>query len=90
MQDAGLATAPVLRRAQLPGDLFTRQNVRLDSANFFMLWRAIEAEAKSINAEVPAPLQIARVMSSDWFDPEFLPRCAAPISEERSTGLPNM
>jgi AraC-like DNA-binding protein len=81
MQDAGLATAPILRRAQLPGDLFTRQNVRLDPANFFRLWEAIEAEAESINADLPAPLQIARVMSSDWFDPElFAALCSANMS----------
>lgn len=71
MHDAGLATAPILRRAQMPGDLFTRQNVRLDSANFFRLWRAIEAEAVSVCPQLPAPLQIAKVMSSDWFDPEL-------------------
>ncbi|AVI86130.1 Transcriptional regulator, AraC family [Pseudomonas syringae pv. tomato] len=82
MQDAGLATAPVLRRAQLPGDLFTRQNVRLDSAHFFKLWEAIEAEAASINADLPAPLQIARVMSSDWFDPElFAALCSANMAD---------
>nr|WP_260406753.1 AraC family transcriptional regulator [Pseudomonas cichorii] len=71
MHDAGLATAPVLRRAQMPGDLFTRQNVRLDSKSFFTLWRAIDAEAASVCATVPAPLQIAKVMTSDWFDPEL-------------------
>ncbi|RMO83904.1 Transcriptional regulator, AraC family [Pseudomonas syringae pv. maculicola] len=82
MQDAGLATAPVLRRAQLPGDLFTRQNVRLDSAHFFKLWEAIEAEAASINADLPAPLQIAKVMSSDWFDPElFAALCSANMAD---------
>lgn len=82
MQDAGLATAPVLRRAQLPGDLFARQNVRLDSADFFTLWEAIEAEAESINADVPAPLQIAQVMSSDWFDPElFAALCSANMGD---------
>jgi AraC-like DNA-binding protein len=71
MQDAGLATAPVLRRAQLPGDLFARQNVRLDPVSFFKLWMAIEEEAASIDANVPAALRIAKVMSSDWFDPEL-------------------
>jgi AraC-like DNA-binding protein len=71
MQDAGLAASPVLRRAQLPGDLFARQNVRLDPVSFFKLWVAIEAEAASINADLPAALQIAKVMSSDWFDPEL-------------------
>lgn len=78
MQDAGLATSPVLRRAQLPGDLFTRQNVRLDPENFFKLWEAIEAEGESIDPDLPAPLRIARVMSSDWFDPElFAALCSA-------------
>ena len=78
MQDAGLATSPVLCRAQLPGDLFARQNVRLDSADFFKLWTAIDAEALSLDPNLPAPLRIAQVMSSDWFDPElFAALCSA-------------
>ncbi|MDQ0070412.1 AraC-like DNA-binding protein [Variovorax boronicumulans] len=81
MQDAGLATSPVLRRAQLPADLFTRQNVRLDSANFFRLWEALEAEALSIDPNLPAPLRIAQVMTSDWFDPElFAALCSADMN----------
>ncbi|MBV6839409.1 AraC family transcriptional regulator [Xanthomonas campestris pv. merremiae] len=71
MQDADLATAPILRRAQLPGDLFSRDNVRLSPGTFFDLWLAIDAEARSIDPELPAPLRIARVMTSDWFDPEL-------------------
>ncbi|MEN4793306.1 helix-turn-helix domain-containing protein [Pantoea agglomerans] len=71
MQDAGIHAAPVLRRAQLPGDLFSRQNVRLNPDDFFRLWVAIEDEAMSVNADTPAALQIAKVMSSDWFDPEL-------------------
>jgi AraC-like DNA-binding protein len=78
MQDAGLATAPVLRRAQLPGDLFARQNVRLDAANFFKLWTAIDDEAASLDADLPAPLRIAQVMSSDWFDPELFAALCSP------------
>jgi AraC-like DNA-binding protein len=81
MQDAGLATAPVLRRAQLPGDLFARQNVRLDPENFFKLWQAIDAEGASIDPALPTPLRIARVMSSDWFDPElFAALCSADMA----------
>ncbi|WP_369933015.1 AraC family transcriptional regulator [Xanthomonas tesorieronis] len=66
-----MAASPVLRRARLPGDLFARQNVRLDPESFFRLWVAIEDEAASIDADVPVALQIAKVMSSDWFDPEL-------------------
>ncbi|QND61099.1 AraC family transcriptional regulator [Mesorhizobium huakuii] len=78
MQDAGLATSPVLRRAQLPGDLFARENVRLDSETFYRLWEAIGAEAGFVDPDLPAPLRIAKVMSSDWFDPElFAALCSA-------------
>ncbi|MDO3606392.1 AraC family transcriptional regulator [Ralstonia pseudosolanacearum] len=78
MQDAGLVTPNVLRRAQLPGDLFARENVRLDSTNFFKLWRAIQAESEAVHGDCPAPLNIAKVMSSDWFDPElFAALCSA-------------
>lgn len=81
MQDAGIAASPVLRRAQLPGDLFARQNVRLDPVSFFKLWTAIDAEARSIDSELPASLQIAKVMSSDWFDPElFAALCSANLA----------
>lgn len=78
MQDAGINASPVLRRAQLPGDLFARKNVRLCPEDFFKLWNAIEAEARSVDARHPAALQIAKVMSSDWFDPElFAALCSA-------------
>lgn len=71
MQDAGLAPPPILRRAELPGDLFARDQVRLNSQDFFKLWSAIEEEARSLDAALPAPLRIARVMTSDWSDPEL-------------------
>lgn len=78
MQDAGIETAPVLRRAQLPGDLFARQNVRLNSANFFKLWEAIDDESAFIDPTLPTPLRIAQVMTSDWFEPElFAALCSA-------------
>ncbi|EHS52037.1 Helix-turn-helix, AraC domain-containing protein [Rhizobium sp. PDO1-076] len=78
MQDAGLAAPPILRRAELPGDLFARDQVRLTSAAFFNLWMAIEEEARSLDIDLPAPLRIAQVMTSDWFDPElFAALCSA-------------
>lgn len=78
MQDAGLTAAPILRRADLPGDLFARDQVHLTSAAFFNLWTAIEDEARLLDPELPAPLRIAKVMTSDWFDPElFAALCSA-------------
>lgn len=57
--------ANVLRRARLPGDLFARESVRLDSATYFRLWVAIDAEAGTAGG--PAPLRFAQKMSADWF-----------------------
>jgi AraC-like DNA-binding protein len=80
--DAGLAAAPILRRAELPGDLFAREQVRLDSGDFFKLWVAIEDEAQSLDASLPTPLQIAQVMTTDWFDPElFAALCSANLGD---------
>lgn len=78
MQDAGLETAPVLRRAALPRDMFARDYVKISPQAFFDLWMAIEEEARSLDAALPAPLRIAQVMTSDWFDPElFVTLCSA-------------
>ncbi|MGN6830033.1 helix-turn-helix domain-containing protein [Paucibacter sp. M5-1] len=75
MHDAGVNAANVLRRAQLPGDLFGRTSTRLDSKTYFKLWAAIEAEAGP--GQDPVPLQLARRMSSDWFEPElFVALCS--------------
>lgn len=75
MHDAGVNGASVLRRAQLPGDLFSRTSTRLDSATYFKLWAAIEADAGP--EEGPVPLRLAKRMSSDWFEPElFVALCS--------------
>lgn len=75
MQDAGVNGANVLRRANLPVDLFARESIRLDSGTYFRLWEAIEAEAGTAGG--PAPLVFARKMSADWFDPEmFVALCS--------------
>jgi AraC-like DNA-binding protein len=75
LQDAGVDSANVLRRAKLPGDLFAREGVRLDSASYYRLWEAIEAEAGPAGG--PAPLRFANRFSTDWFNPElFVALCS--------------
>jgi AraC-like DNA-binding protein len=75
LQDAGINGANVLRRARLPGDLFAREGVRLDSATYYRLWEAIEAEAGP--ASGPVPLRFASRFSTDWFNPElFVALCS--------------
>ena len=82
MEDAGVHRANVLRRAQLPGDLFGRGSIRLESETYFRLWSAIEAEAGT--AYAPVPLRFAQKMSADWFDPEPF---AALCSEDMNAAL---
>lgn len=83
LQDAGVHGANVLRRAQLPGDLFARESARLDSATFFRLWQAIEDEAGTAGG--PAPLRLAQKMSADWFDPElFVALCSEDMNDALS------
>ena len=43
--DAGLDPARVLKRADLPGDLFARDKASVTIEEYFRLWRAIEEEA---------------------------------------------
>jgi len=75
IQDAGVNRANVLRRANLPGDLFARESVQLDSATYFRLWEAIDKEAGTAGG--PAPLRFAQKMSTDWFNPElFVALCS--------------
>lgn len=75
LQDAGVNSANVLRRAKLPGDLFARDSVRLDSASYYRLWEAIEDEAGPAGG--PAPLRFAQKFSTDWFNPElFVALCS--------------
>lgn len=45
LKELGIRTANVLRRAELPDDLFARPSVRLDTAAYFRFWHALEAEA---------------------------------------------
>ena len=82
MQDAGVNGANVLRRAKLPGDLFARESVRLDSATYFQLWDAIDEEAG--DAGGPAPLRFAQKISTDWFNPELF---VALCSEDMNSAL---
>lgn len=81
LQDLALHEANVLRRAQLPGDLFARDNASLDTQQYFRLWTAIEAEAADLSTDLPLPLRIAQAMSAEWFDPAlFAALCSADLN----------
>ncbi len=81
LRDLELSAANVLRRAQLPGDLFARENASLDTPQFFRLWTALEAEAAHHGDPTPLPLRIAHALSAEWFDPAlFAALCSADLN----------
>ncbi len=45
LHDLGLNAADVLRRADLPGDLFVRDKSALSQEEYFRLWKGIDEEA---------------------------------------------
>lgn len=75
LQDTGVNGANVLRRAKLPGDMFARDSVHLNSTTYYRLWDAIEEEVG--NTGDPTALRFAQKMSADWFNPElFVALCS--------------
>ena len=79
MHDLGILPEDVLRRAQLPGDLFGRRNAWLSASQYFSLWAALGVEATARCDAIPA--RIGRSLSSDWFDPAlFAAMCSANLN----------
>lgn len=46
--DMGLNPVEVLKRAELPGDLFARKDASVTPAQYFNLWRALEESGGAI------------------------------------------
>lgn len=63
--DAGIDPANVLRRAELPDDLFAHDRSVLSGDEHFRLWRGIEAEAD----DPLLPLRLGAAISVEAFDP---------------------
>jgi len=80
LTDLGLNVAEVLRRADLPADLFSRTNAGLSTEAYFRLWRAIEFMVD----DMAFSLHILRGLSSEAFSP---PLFAAYCSPDLNTAL---
>ena len=65
LHDLGLNPRAVLRRADLPGDLFVRDKSALSQEQYFRLWQEIDEEAD----DPSLPLRIAGAVSVEAFDP---------------------
>ncbi|MDJ0842042.1 MAG: AraC family transcriptional regulator ligand-binding domain-containing protein [Acidobacteriota bacterium] len=80
LNDLGINFTEVLKRAELPLDLYTRKDAGLSTEEYFRFWRAMEF----IFDDPAFPLRIIRGMSSEAFDP---PIFAAYCSPNLNTAL---
>lgn len=77
LQGIGVRVVDVLRRAELPDDLFARSSSRLEALEYYRLWEAIEAES----GDATFPLRILRSLRSESFSPPlFAALCSANLS----------
>lgn len=65
MTDIGIDPTDVLRRAELPEDLFARVNAKVSVESFFRLWTEFTRHIP----DPRFPIAIAESMSTDAFDP---------------------
>lgn len=74
LQGIGVRVVDVLRRAELPDDLFARSSARLEAAAYFRLWEAIEAEA----GDATFPLRVFGSLRSESFSPPLFAALCSP------------
>ena len=76
-RDLGIEPGNVLRRAQLPEDLFVQDGAKLTVAEYFRLWTASEAEL----GEPELPIRLAEAITSEAFNPMvFAALCSANLT----------
>jgi len=78
LADLGVSTDNVLRRADLPGDLFARENARLSTIDYFRLWRGVEEEAD----DPLLPIKVGGAITVEAFNPPiFAALCSANLNQ---------
>lgn len=65
LKDLGVSAHAILRRAELPADLFSREGVLLTTSEYFRLWRAMETEVD----DPVLPLRIVEAFTTEAFHP---------------------
>ena len=82
LADLNISVSNVLRRAELPRDLFAQGSVELEEQPYFALWQAIEDEAD----DPDLPVRISEAFSAEIFDPPIFAALLSPnlnIAAER-------
>jgi len=78
LTDLGLSADSMLRRANLPGDLFSRKNATLSTSDYFRLWRGVEEEA----GDPTLPITLGGAISVEAFDPPiFAALCSSDLNQ---------
>jgi AraC-like DNA-binding protein len=77
MLDLGLRVDELLRRAQLPADLFTRPESGLSTREYFRMWRALEEMVD----EPAVALRVLDLVSVETFDPPLFAALCSPNLE---------
>ncbi|MCB1043668.1 MAG: AraC family transcriptional regulator ligand-binding domain-containing protein [Acidobacteria bacterium] len=73
LSDVGISPVSVLKRAQLPEDLFVRDKASLTTAQYFKLWEALVSES----GDPLFPLKVGEAISTESFDaPIFAAMCS--------------
>lgn len=74
LTDLGLNPANILRRDELPEDIFGRAKATLSTDEYFRLWQGIETEA----GDLALPLRIGAALSVEVFDPPIFAALCSP------------
>ena len=74
LKDLGINAENVLRRANLPRDLLTRESPRVSLEDYFRLWSALEDEA----ADPELPIKLVQLDSAKVFHPPVFAALCSP------------
>lgn len=74
LRDLGVRPGNLLRRAGLPLDLLSREHATLPPADYFGLWRALEAET----GDATLPIRIGSAIQVEAFDPPLFAALCSP------------
>ena len=73
-KDIGVSENEVLKRAQLPLDLFSQKNASLSAQEYFRLWKSLE---KTLN-DPSFPLRLGQMITTESFSPPIFASLCSP------------
>ena len=73
-KDIGVSENEVLKRAQLPLDLFSQKNASLNAQEYFRLWKSLE---KTLN-DPSFPLRLGQMITTESFSPPIFASLCSP------------